>query len=91
MSVFYSVRHRPFCDRGDQGGPVDAVFHGDCRVSAFVGGDGGCGGGDTGVEAERSDISVICDLSKLDEKGCHGAPDWIIEVVSPSSKRMGYF
>ena len=37
------------------------------------------------------DISVICDLSKLDEKGCHGAPDWIIEVVSLSSKRMDYF
>lgn len=32
------------------------------------------------------DISVICDLSKLDEQGCHGAPDWIIEIVSPSSK-----
>ena len=28
------------------------------------------------------DISVICDTSKLDEKGCHGAPDWIIEIVS---------
>lgn len=37
------------------------------------------------------DISVICDVSKLDEKGCHGAPDWVIEVVSPSSKRMDYF
>jgi Uma2 family endonuclease len=34
---------------------------------------------------------VICDTSKLDEKGCHGAPDWIIEVVSPSSKRMDYY
>lgn len=37
------------------------------------------------------DISVICDTSKLDEKGCHGAPDWIIEVVSPGSKRMDYY
>ncbi len=36
------------------------------------------------------DISVICDLSKLDEKGCHGAPDWIIEIVSPSSKPRDY-
>ncbi len=36
------------------------------------------------------DISVICDLSKLDEKGCHGVPDWIIEIVSPSSKQMDY-
>ena len=37
------------------------------------------------------DISVICDTSKLDEKGCHGAPDWIIEIVSPGNKPMGYF
>ena len=36
-------------------------------------------------------ISVICDLSKLDEKGCHGAPDWIIEIVSPGNKPMDYF
>ena len=37
------------------------------------------------------DISVICDTSKLDDKGCKGAPDWIIEIVSPSSKRMDYY
>lgn len=37
------------------------------------------------------DISVICDISKLDEKGCHGAPDWIIEIVSPGNKMMDYF
>lgn len=37
------------------------------------------------------DISVICDKTKLDEYGCNGAPDWIIEVVSPSSKRMDYY
>ena len=36
------------------------------------------------------DISVICDMSKLDEKGCHGAPDWIIEIVSPGSKTRDY-
>lgn len=36
------------------------------------------------------DVSVICDISKLDEKGCHGAPDWIIEIVSPSSKPRDY-
>ena len=34
------------------------------------------------------DISVICEPDKLDEKGCHGAPDWVIEIVSPSSKYM---
>ena len=37
------------------------------------------------------DISVICDPSKLDEKGCHGAPDWIIEIVSPTSRQMDYY
>lgn len=36
------------------------------------------------------DISVICDEEKRSEKGCLGAPDWIIEIVSPSSKRMDY-
>lgn len=37
------------------------------------------------------DISVICDKNKLNDKGCQGAPDWIIEIVSPSSKRMDYY
>lgn len=36
------------------------------------------------------DLSVICDLSKLDDKGCHGAPDWVIEIVSQSSKPRDY-
>lgn len=34
------------------------------------------------------DISVICDRDKLDQKGCHGAPDWAIEILSPSSVKM---
>ncbi|MCI8484218.1 MAG: Uma2 family endonuclease [Lachnospiraceae bacterium] len=37
------------------------------------------------------DISVICDTSKLNEKGCYGPPDWIIEIVSPGNKPMDYF
>ena len=36
------------------------------------------------------DISVICDLDKLDDRGCKGAPDWIIEIASPVSKKMDY-
>ena len=36
------------------------------------------------------DISVICDRNKVDDRGCHGAPDWVIEIVSPSSKHMDY-
>ena len=36
------------------------------------------------------DISVICDKSKLDDRGCNGAPDWIIEIASPSTKRPDF-
>lgn len=36
------------------------------------------------------DISIICDRRKLNDKGCVGAPDWIIEIVSDSSRRMDY-
>lgn len=36
------------------------------------------------------DVVVVCDPNKLDEKGCHGAPDWVVEIVSPSSKTMDY-
>ena len=36
------------------------------------------------------DISVICDKNKLDDRGCNGAPDFIIEIVSPSSRRTDY-
>ena len=37
------------------------------------------------------DISVICDKNKITDKGCNGAPDWVIEIVSLSSKSMDYF
>lgn len=37
------------------------------------------------------DISVICDKKKLTDAGCKGAPDWIIEIVSPSSRSMDYY
>lgn len=37
------------------------------------------------------DISVICDSKKLNDKGCTGAPDRIIEIVSPGSRRTDYF
>lgn len=33
------------------------------------------------------DISVICDKNKLDEYGCKGAPDMVIEVLSPSTMK----
>lgn len=35
----------------------------------------------------QPDITVICDRSKLDDRGCKGAPDMVIEILSPTSKR----
>lgn len=33
----------------------------------------------------QPDITVVCDPAKLDVAGCRGAPDWVIEVLSPST------
>ena len=35
----------------------------------------------------QPDICVVCDLSKLDDYGCIGAPDLIVEILSPSTGR----
>ncbi|MGN6495594.1 MAG: Uma2 family endonuclease [Agriterribacter sp.] len=35
----------------------------------------------------QPDICVICDPGKIDEKGCLGAPDWIIEILSNANTR----
>lgn len=43
---------------------------------------------DTMVEP---DISVVCDRNKLDKHGCKGAPDLIVEVLSPSTQRHDRF
>lgn len=39
---------------------------------------------DTVVEP---DLSIVCDREKLDDRGCKGAPDMIVEILSPSSVR----
>ena len=39
---------------------------------------------DTVVEP---DISIVCDASKLDKHGCKGAPDMVVEILSPSTQR----
>jgi Uma2 family endonuclease len=36
------------------------------------------------------DISVICDHDKLTDRGCTGAPDWIIEIISPGNASHDY-
>ena len=39
---------------------------------------------DTVVEP---DITVVCDTSRLDQHGCKGAPELVMEILSPSSRR----
>ena len=43
---------------------------------------------DTVVEP---DISVVCDRNKLDQYGCRGAPDLVIEILAPSTLRHDRF
>jgi len=38
----------------------------------------------------QPDICVICDLSKIDKRGCLGAPDMIVEILSPSTVKKDY-
>ena len=38
----------------------------------------------------QPDLMVICDKDKLDTKRCNGAPDFIIEIVSPSNPADDY-
>lgn len=35
----------------------------------------------------QPDITLVCDLSKIDGRGCKGAPDMILEILSPSTRR----
>jgi Uma2 family endonuclease len=35
----------------------------------------------------QPDICVICDETKLDDRGCCGAPDLVIEILSPGNSR----
>ncbi len=39
----------------------------------------------------QPDILVVCDRNKLDGNRCNGAPDFVIEIVSPEIQRMTIF
>lgn len=43
---------------------------------------------DTVVEP---DITIVCNPSKLDERGCKGAPDMVVEILSPATQRHDRF
>lgn len=38
----------------------------------------------------QPDLCVVCDEAKLDENGCQGAPDWIIEITSPGTIKKDF-
>lgn len=41
---------------------------------------------DEGIETVvQPDVFVVCDPAKLDRRGVRGAPDWVVEVLSPST------
>ncbi|RZJ80158.1 MAG: Uma2 family endonuclease [Flavobacterium sp.] len=35
----------------------------------------------------QPDICVVCDLNKLDDRGCIGAPDLVVEILSPGNNK----
>lgn len=37
---------------------------------------------------KKPDLSVICDPDKIDNRGCVGAPDLIIEILSKSTSSL---
>ncbi|MEM9548781.1 MAG: Uma2 family endonuclease [Bacteroidota bacterium] len=42
---------------------------------------------DKSTTVVQPDICVICDLSKIDDAGCFGAPDFIVEIISASTSK----
>jgi Uma2 family endonuclease len=40
------------------------------------------------ITVVQPDLCVVCDPSKIDERGCVGAPDWVIEILSQRSSAM---
>ncbi len=45
---------------------------------------------DSIIDVVQPDLVVICDPSKLDDRGCLGAPDFIVEIISPSTAGKDY-
>lgn len=46
--------------------------------------------GDSPLTIVQPDLMIVCDRDKLDGKRCNGAPDFIIEIVSPSNPADDY-
>ncbi len=58
------------------------MFHAPCDVRLTR----STGDGDARVKTVvQPDIFVVCDPTKIDQRGCLGAPDWIVEILSPGN------
>lgn len=69
---------------------VDHLRGSDCRtyVAPFDVRLPRAGEGDALIDTVvQPDVAVICEPAKLDDAGCRGAPDWIVEVLSPGTAR----
>lgn len=63
-------------------GNLCQVYHAPFDVRLTTGG----GNGDQHIHTVvQPDICVVCDPAKLDDRGCVGAPDWIVEILSPGN------
>jgi Uma2 family endonuclease len=63
-------------------GSACRVYHAPFDVRLTMGG----ANGDQQIRTVvQPDICVVCDLTKLDDRGCVGAPDWIVEILSPGN------
>ena len=65
-------------------GKICKVFLAPCDVCLS-------GLGDEDDTVVQPDLLVVCDESKLDKKRCNGAPDMVIEILSPSTSKRDLF
>lgn len=75
VSIFWNFLRNKSCEvyhaPSDVRLPKDKNGHNDKTITTVV----------------QPDIYVICDLSKMDDKGCLGAPDLIVEIVSANNSK----
>ena len=42
------------------------------------------------INIVQPDVSIVCDKNKIDDRGCRGAPDLIVEILSPSTAKKDF-
>ena len=80
QKILNAVNNTIFNYIRSKGGPCE-VYPAPFAVKLFSGDD---------RNVVEPDISVICDPNKLTDRGCTGAPDWIVEIISPTTASHDY-